>query len=105
MAENAKVQIAGEFSANELEEIIIELAKVRSGMEPAVPPTPEADLDREVLVQDDPLFTVRTLAGGGLRIWLRNEGTGWQAFQLSEDQRKRLAEFLNQPPGHTFTKH
>lgn len=78
--EKAQINLSGSFSVRDLDDIIRELAKVRASMRPPVPTDPPVGPDDEILMQDDTLFTVRTLAGGGLRFWLRSEGLGWQAF-------------------------
>lgn len=99
----ATVALNGEFSALELEEIIADLAQVRAGMQPAVPSKP--DPDRNVPVQERTLFSIRNILGGGARIWLRNEGFGWLAFELSAEEAVGLAEFLRNKRGHTYTTH
>ena len=105
-ASKAKINLNGEFSASELEEIIRSLAEVRASLLPAVPrDPPTADSEDEVLVQDDAVFRVRTIARGGLRIWLRNEGFGWVAFTLSKADKDGLAVFLSKKPGHSHTPH
>lgn len=89
------IALNGEFSAVELEEIIATLAEVRAGMGPAVPSEPPSLLsDREVLVQEEAEWRIRRLANGGLRIWLRNEGSGWLAFTVSPSHAEGLREFL-----------
>ncbi len=105
MTDKAMISLNGEFTAAELEEVILELSKVRAGMEPAVPRTLVTSGDATVMEQDETLFTVRTLADGGLRIWLRSEGAGWMAFKLSAARRKELFEFLGKKAGHSHTAH
>lgn len=105
MADKATISLNGEFTATELEEVIQELSKVRAGMEPAVPQTLPTVGDSAFMEQDETLFTIRTLADGGIRIWLRSEGSGWMAFRLSATRRKELFEFLGKKIGHTHTAH
>ena len=102
----AKINLNGEFSASELEEIIRSLAEVRAGLLPAVPSDPPSGAsDAEVLVQEETAFRVRTLADGGLRIWLRNEGLGWIAFTMSQRDKAGLVEFLGKKIGHSHASH
>lgn len=105
MTDKVTISLNGEFTAAELEEVIQELAVARAGMEPAVPQTLPTSGDAAVLQQEDASFTVRTLADGGLRIWLRSEGVGWMAFQLSATRREDLVTFLGKEAGHTHTAH
>lgn len=102
-----KVRIAlnGEFSAQELEDILQSLAEARAGLEPAVPLQPPSMLsDADVLVQSDALFDIRRRIDGGLRIWLRSEGFGWMAFELDASKARSLRDYLSseiKAPGPT----
>jgi hypothetical protein len=105
-APKVKVHLDGEFSASELEGIIHRLAQARASLLPAVPRDPPSIAsDAEALVQEEAEFRVRTLADGGLRIWLRNEGLGWIAFTVSRRDRDSLAEFLSKKIGHSHKSH
>jgi len=44
-------------------------------------------------------------ANGGLRIWLRNEGIGWLAFNITPAAKEGLATFFSKELGHTLTTH
>lgn len=103
--EKAQINLSGTFTASEMDTIIRDLANVRAGMQPPVPTNPPAGSDDEVLVQDDALFIIRSLAGGGLRFWLRSDGLGWQAFTLTQEKVRGLREFLGKKLGHTYTAH
>jgi hypothetical protein len=103
--EKAQINLSGSFSARDLDDIIRELAQVRASMRPPVSTDPPVGADDEILVQDDALFTVRTLTGGGLRFWLRNEGLGWLAFTLTAEKTRGLREFLSKKLGHTHIAH
>lgn len=92
-----------ELDAEGVEALIRELAENRARMKPAVPTA--VGMDTPVLAQEEALFTVRTLADGGLRIWLRNEGLGWLTFQLTKDERQGLADLLSQEAGRCYTAH
>lgn len=102
----ATINLNGEFSAIELEEIIRSLIEARASLYPPVPDSPPTEQsEAEILVQSKARFSVRTLADGGLRIWLRNEGIGWLAFTLDAVAKKGLVEFLGKGVGHSHTSH
>ncbi|ESQ14371.1 MAG: hypothetical protein N838_13430 [Thiohalocapsa sp. PB-PSB1] len=105
-AEKIEIDLHGEFSASDLEQIIVSLAKARASLDPPVsnhPPGEESE--EEILIQSDTKFSVRTLANGGIRIWLRNEGIGWLAFTLSAADKDGLREFLGKRVGHSHASH
>ncbi|MGV7193740.1 hypothetical protein [Xanthomonas axonopodis] len=99
----ARITLQGEFTAAELDDVLQELATLRSGMEPAIPDSPGAEAS--VLEQKEPLRIFRTLADGGLRIWLRHDGFGWMPFTLNATERAELADFLGKKLGHSHTAH
>jgi len=105
MTDKVTISLNGEFTAAELEEVIQELAAARSSMDPPVPLTLPISGDAPVVLQENSSFTIRTLVDGGLRIWLRSEGMGWMAFQLSASRREELFAFLGKKAGHTYTSH
>lgn len=100
-----KIDLNGEFTASEMDEILRDLGTARAGMLPAVPLGPPTSLDAEVMLQDEALFKVRTLVDGGARIWLRSEGFGWLAFTLPPADVLGLREFLGKKLGHSYTAH
>lgn len=104
--DKARISLNGEFSALEIEEIIRDLAAARASLQPPVPTTaPSLESDATVLSQEDALFAIRTLAGGGLRFWLRNEGIGWLALTINATAAEGLRQFLSNKIGHTYTAH
>lgn len=98
-----RVELSGNFSAEEMDSVLHELAAARSGMAPEVPSRPPENID--LLIQPDPLFIVRTLADGGIRVYLRHRGFGWIPFTLPADQREAFREFLGKEAGRTYTAH
>jgi hypothetical protein len=104
--QKVKINLNGEFTAPELEDIIAELGKARAGMLPAVskePPSVESNVD--VTVQEETLYSIRTLVSGGVRIWLRNEGFGWLGFTLTPADKEGIRDFLGKKIGHSHTSH
>lgn len=91
----ARIHLNGDFTALEIEKILADLAEVRASLEPHVPlQPPSLQTDVILQVQENALFKVRRRIGGGLRIWLRNEGFGWMAFELTEPATAELKNFL-----------
>ena len=104
--EKATITLSGEFTAADLDDIIRELATVRSGMEPSVPQEPpSANSEAQSLPQPDALYRIRTRVNGGLRIWLRHAGFGWIPFELGPDEVVKVRDFLGKQVGHTHTAH
>lgn len=95
MQPKARIHLSGEFSALEIETLIHELAKTRASLTPQVPLEPPTEASTHpVLLQDEARIVVRKRVGGGLRIWLRNEGLGWLAYTLTNADSEGLREFL-----------
>lgn len=93
----ARIELNGDFTAEQLEEIIRDFAEVRASLRPSVPMQPPSEMSgANVLLQDETQFAFRRLVTGGLRIWLRNEGIGWVAFSLSATDVLGIREFLGQ---------
>lgn len=107
MPNKLAVTLTGEFTASELDEIIRDLAMARAGMLPAVPTSAPGDIsaEGEVLVQDAASFTCRTLASGGLRIYLRSDGLGWMAYNLTPRDVAGIRELILKSPGDGRTAH
>jgi hypothetical protein len=101
-----RIQLNGEFDAKELQDIIADLMQARAGMESEVPRTlPDMPSVPEIAVEGSPLFKVRTLTTGGLRIWLRHAGFGWIGFTLQPADVDGLREFLSKRLGHSQIPH
>lgn len=99
-----RIELNGTFSATELEEVISDLAATRATLQPEVPATPPT-LVTDAQVETETLFKIRTLATGGVRIWLRHVGYGWLGFTLSPTQRTEFVEFVQKRAGHSHTAH
>lgn len=95
--EKTHINLTGEFSAQELDEIIRTLAEVRAGMQPPVPstaPGPHSSEGIKVLHETMDSLVIRRLTGGRLRLYLRNSGLGWLAHDVSAQGAEGLARFL-----------
>ena len=88
---------ARNLSTKELETLIADLLEVRANMAPAVPitrPQPGDLEDVNISMQDDPSIEARRLKDGRIRLWMRNAGIGWLAFNLSIENGITLREYL-----------
>jgi hypothetical protein len=93
----ASLQIDAAFSAGELEELISKLAVLRSDMTPPVPqdrPNPASDGEKHITIEDEPAAIAARLRDGRIRLWLRNRGTGWMAYNMSIDNACALRDYL-----------
>ncbi len=80
------LDIRGPHTAAELDSLIRSLALQRANMEPAVAAsrTEIAGLaDDAVLIEKDPALSIAALRGGGFRLWVRNRGLGWLAYEIN----------------------
>lgn len=96
--ETVRIEINKTLNAQELELLIHELAEKRSGMEPAVPRT-RADAFQApgavALLEDEPSAIAVRLKDGRVRLWMRNRGIGWQAFNMDIRNARALRDWLN----------
>lgn len=96
--ETVHIQIDKTLTAQELELLIHELAKKRSTMAPAVPNTKEeaiATPGTPALFEDKPSCIAVRLKNGCIRLWMRNRGIGWQAFNMELQNAAALRDWLN----------
>ncbi len=81
-----RLQIEGSHNAAQVESLIRTLALMRADMLPGVP----ADKDQQdkgganAIVEKQTTLTMVALRGGGFRLWLRNRGLGWLAYEIDE---------------------
>jgi len=95
----AIVSIDRTLSAFELQTLIADLAVARAQMLPTVqfePPgrrEPAPD-SLNVSEQDDPYLQAARLRDGRIRLWIRNQGIGWLAFNIPADKACGLRDYL-----------
>jgi hypothetical protein len=80
------------LSAEDVENLIVELAKLRRGMLPEVPKT-APDGQRELIV--DPAFS-GGIVPAGMALVLRHPGIGWLGFLFPLAEARKLASGLAQ---------
>ena len=86
------LSIEGDLTAEDLQALIAQLARVRARMLPAVPGAPAADdLDSAERAEG---FAVRTLSAEYIQLLFRDLGLGWLSIALEIDQARVLREFL-----------
>jgi hypothetical protein len=91
-----------QLKAEEIEDLIRTLALKRATMKPEVPNSPDWLLqegDKHVLIEDSPALSIRARAHGGYRIWIRNRGIGWLAFEIDDQTGATLRDFLRKHSG------
>lgn len=95
--ETVQIQINATLNAHELEKLIHELAEKRSLMEPSVPRTREEAFqapETVALLEDEPSAIAVRLKDGRVRLWMRNRGIGWQAFNLDIRNARTIRDWL-----------
>ncbi|MGH6625166.1 MAG: hypothetical protein ACRECD_01240 [Burkholderiaceae bacterium] len=94
----ALLKIASGLDADSLEDLISQLALLRSDMTPPVPhsrPDPTQKPDKHVTIEDDPAMTAVRLKDGRIRLWARNRGTGWMAYNMATRDACALRDYLS----------
>ena len=79
-----QLQIHGTHNAALLESLVRTLAPLRAETLPGVP----ADRDHQIkggantIMEKQPALSMAVLRGGGFRLWVRNCGLGWLAYEI-----------------------
>ena len=81
-----ELSINGRYTATELDVLLRALAELRATMLPGVPQS-RADLLQDgsagsVLIEKEPSITIAARRNGGFRMWVRNQGFGWLAYEI-----------------------
>jgi hypothetical protein len=91
---------ANRLGPQELDQLIHQLAEVRSTMEPEIPRLQEDAVDAVTFtVQDDPEAYVARDADGRVSVGLRHAGFGWIAFAFTDHEAWSIWEQLGQVLG------
>jgi hypothetical protein len=107
---DGKLNLFGQrLTAQELDELLKDLAEQRQFMRPEVPTEiTEAMNDDRISTQADPYGFVARDAGGLINIAFRHAGFGWMAFVLPEEAadqiRHNLANLIARRQGRAGTK-
>ncbi len=91
----AQVELAAELDSAGVESLIRELAELRAQMLPPVA-AHRRDLDAEhaVLIESEPGLFIAARASGGFRLWVRNRGFGWVAYEIGSGEAVGLARYI-----------
>lgn len=95
--ETVRIQIDKTLTAQELELLIHELAEQRSVMKPPVALTRAEAFETPnavALLEDEPSCVAARLKDGRIRLWMRNRGIGWQAFNMDTRNAAALRDWL-----------
>jgi hypothetical protein len=86
---------AARLGPQELDQLIHQLAEVRSTMDPEIPRQQEDAIDAVTFtVQDDPEAYVTRDADGRVSVGLRHDGFGWIAFAFTDHEALSIWEQL-----------
>lgn len=90
----ALLNISGSYTAREIESLISDLALLRAKLEPPVPFTPPHGPDEpgNISVQSNPSIAIGRFRDGGGRLYIRNHGIGWLAFDFVQEQLARFRD-------------
>lgn len=91
-----RITMDSTLDAHGLSTFIADLAVTRANMEPQVPyePPQAGDYSTNTSEQDNPYFQARRLRDGRIRLWIRNAGIGWMAFNIPAAQAITLRDYL-----------
>lgn len=91
---------ASHLGTQELDQLIHQLAEVRTTMEPEIPRQQEDAVNAVTFtVQDDPEAYVTRDADGRVSIGLRHAGFGWVAYAFTDNDASSIWEQLGQVLG------
>lgn len=92
---SAYISVDGDYTADELHELIVRLMSLRGRMRPAVPTLPNME-DESSLVScaEEGGFSLSTSSDGRTRLYLRHSGLGWVTFTFREDHAILLRDYL-----------
>ncbi len=103
---SASITTSGPLSASDVESLIADLASLRSRMTPPVamstPGSREFDSNLpKTSKQNDPEIAAARLHDGSIRLWIRNVGLGWLAFDMPHAKARAIADYIvaNTPLG------
>lgn len=82
------------LNAQQLDQLLRELAKARAAMQPPVPDGFDPKSSETLLVQPEPAFAVSRAELGRINLFFRHQGFGWLAFLLLPEVAAQLQAFL-----------
>ena len=100
-----QLHVEGTHNAAQVESLIRTLALLRSDMLPGVP----ADKDDQAkggacaILEKHPALTMAALRGGGFRLWFRNCGLGWLAYEIDNRSAASVRNLITKHIGQRET--
>jgi hypothetical protein len=96
---SVKLDIKAVMTTYEIEKLIRDLAELRAVMSPPVSIQPSNRRDApehytQVSLQEEPYLEARQLVDGRIRLWVRNAGIGWMAFNLPVAKAQSLRDYF-----------
>lgn len=92
---SAHITVDGDYTANELETLLVKLMSLRGRMRPQVSALPDMEDETSLIsCQEDGGFALSTSSDGRTRLFLRHSGLGWVAFTFSNDHAVLLRDYL-----------
>lgn len=93
---HATLSIAGTYTADELQDLVVSLATLRSRMEPQVRQNPISDGGEalEAIPHEDPLFSIARHRNGDFWLCVRSTGFGWNAFVFPTGKAKIIGAYI-----------
>ena len=93
------VHVAANLDAAGMDDLISRLAELRAGMAPAVPmalPNSKsvAATNTPVSLEDEPAISAKLMSDGRPRLFFRNKGFGWLAFDLAKTDAAVVRDWL-----------
>jgi hypothetical protein len=88
----ANVNLTGEKTAEEIEEMIEKLAALREQMSPPVPASKE--LATHLHMVDTPNISAARLKTGGVRLYARSAALGWIGLTITQENAPMLTKWL-----------
>lgn len=95
---SVELTVSGRYTAAELDQLMRTLAEMRATMLPSVPPTRDRLLQESggsVLIEKDPSLAIAARRGGGFRLWVRNQGFGWLAYEIDNKTAIGMRDMVN----------
>jgi hypothetical protein len=107
VADDSRLQIdrlEGTLTALQVDNLISQLAELRAAMTPPVSqkrPDPLKEPELRITMEDEPEMTAAFLRDGRFRLWVRNRGFGWCAYNITAQHAAGLGQYMlgKLPPG------
>ena len=87
------------ITTHQLDQLLQDLAKARSQMQPAVPDVFAPSPDERPLTQSSPAIRLARAGGGEVGLCLRHGGFGWLVFLLDPSEARSLSTGLMSAAG------